>query len=157
MAPAGNRNGSLIFNHRSPRGDYRVLAPRSGPDGNELGCLPPPEVAVPVATYTSWQLRNEKAGAANQLRGLQGSYIPFPITRKARTATADPRRSLEERYGTLENYLEQLEEACLRYQKSGYLLENDISGIIDEQRKRVAPLFEKIVTKKIEVENAAVQ
>ena len=63
------------------RGDYVVRVPRVDVDGNEIGCLQPPEVAVPIATYTSWQLRNANAGAANQLRSLTGSYLPFPVTK----------------------------------------------------------------------------
>jgi len=98
-----------IVDHQPPivRGNYRVLVPRSGPDGNELGCLSPPEVLVPVATYTSWRLR---AGpAANQLVSLSGSYIPFPTTKSDREKTDDPRKSVEERYKSLDAYLKQLE------------------------------------------------
>jgi len=47
------------------RGNYRVLVPRCDADGNVLGCLLPPEVAVPVATYTGWNLRRKGAGAEN--------------------------------------------------------------------------------------------
>lgn len=132
-----------------PRGDYRVLVPRSGPDGNELGCLSPPEVAVPIATYTSWRLHSAEdgakggaeGGAADQLYSLSGSYIPFPVTRAEREKTADPRQSLEERYGTLEKYLGQLEAQCRKYEKAGYLLEDDTERTLQIHRKRVAPLF----------------
>src|SRR5262249_43070589 len=35
-------------------GRYVVKVPKSGPDGNDLGTLLPPEVAVPLATHTGW-------------------------------------------------------------------------------------------------------
>ena len=123
------------------RGDYTVLVPRSGPDGNELGCLSAPEVAVPVATYTSWRLRDEKGPAANQLYSLSGSYIPFPVTKADRDKSSDPRKSVEERYGTLEKYLIQLAAQCDAYEKAGYLLKEDTERILQTQRERVAPLF----------------
>tara|TARA_R110002167_G_scaffold342940_1_gene551808 strand:- start:3364 stop:5448 length:2085 start_codon:yes stop_codon:yes gene_type:complete len=130
-----------------PRGDYRVLVPRSGPDGNELGCLSAPEVAVPVATYTSWRLRDENGPAANQLYSLSGSMIPFPLTKSEREQKGDPRPSLEERYGTLKTYLQQLSARCQTYEQSGYLLPEDRERILETQRERVAPLFDQIKEK----------
>ena len=134
-----------IIDHQPPiaRGAYRVLVPRSGPDGNEPGCLSAPEVAVPVATYASWRLRSEDGPAANQLYSLSGSYIPFPVTRAEREKTGDPRQSLEERYGTLEKYLEQLEAQCRKYEEAGYLLEEDTKRTLQVQRQRVTPLFDR--------------
>ena len=126
------------------RGDYRVLVPRSGPDGNELGCLSPPEVAVPVATYASWRLRKADGPAANQLYSLSGSYIPFPVTRADREKTGDPRQSVEELHGTLDNYLRQLQSQCHRYEQAGYFLPEDTERTLRIQRERVAPLFKAI-------------
>jgi hypothetical protein len=126
------------------RGDYRVLVPRSKPDGNELGCLSPPEVVVPVATYASWRLRSEQGGAANELYSLSGSYIPFPLTKAERQADSDPRESVEERYGTLTNYLEQLRASCREYEREGLFLPEDTERTLRIQRGRVAPLFHKI-------------
>ena len=127
------------------RGDYRVRVARCGLDGNELGCLLPPEVAAPVATYTGWNLRRKDVGAEGELVSLQGSYLPFPITRSDREKANDPRPSLEERYGTLERYLARLEEECRKLVAGGYLLEEDAQRIMRVQRERVAPLFAKIV------------
>ena len=124
------------------RADYRVLAARCDPDGNELGCLLPPEVAVPVATYTGWNLRSESAGAANELVSLRGSYIPFPATRDIREASGDPRPAVEERYTDLACYLEQLEQECRSLVAKGYLLEEDIERTIARERERVATVFE---------------
>ncbi len=126
------------------RGDYRVLVPRCGGDGNELGCLLPPEVAVPVATYTGWNLRSKEAGAEGDLVSLCGSYLPFARTRVERERNKDPRPSIEERYGTLVEYYRQLEAACLELQESGYLLPGDAARVKRIQRQRMAALFEEI-------------
>jgi hypothetical protein len=116
----------ILTNH-PPRikGHYVVLVPRSGPDGNDLGTLLPPEVAVPLATYTGWNLRRADVGADGMLASLLGSYFPFPKTRAAREAAGDPRPSIEERYGSFAAYREQFAAACARYVGQRYLLRED--------------------------------
>lgn len=109
---------------------YKVLAPRVGPDGNDLGTLLPIEVAVPTATYTGWNLRRADAGAEGEMVALMGSYIPFPKTKADRTATGDPRESLEERYGNYAEYERRFREACADYVKRGYLLQEDADRLI---------------------------
>ncbi len=123
---------------------YKVLVPRCGDDGNELGCLLPLEVAVPLATYTGWSLRNREVGAENDLVGLNGSYIPFATTREKRDATGDPRLSIQERYGTLGAYRERLETTCRSYVESGYLLEEDVAPLIERLTNQAKPLFDEI-------------
>lgn len=123
------------------RGQYKVLAPRCGPDGNELGCLLPPEVAVPVATYTGWNLRTADVGAEGQLVSLTGSYIPFPKSKVERENSGDPRMSVQERYGSLEEYVRQFMLACERLRANGYLSDEDSLRLIKLHRERVATLF----------------
>src|SRR5262249_11059306 len=53
-------------------GHYTVLVPKSAPDGNDLGTLLAPEVAVPLATYTGWNLRRKGVGAEEELASLIG-------------------------------------------------------------------------------------
>ncbi len=126
------------------RGDYRVLVPRCDSDGNELGCLLPAEVAVPIATYTGWNLRSKSAGAEGELVSLVGSYLPFAVTKAEREPSGDPRPSLEERYGTLEEYMQRFTAACRQLQGDGYMLAEDVPRVIDRQRQRVEPLFQAI-------------
>src|SRR5262249_26513788 len=70
----------------------------------ELGCLLPLEVAVPLATYTGWNLRRRDAGAEGMLAGLIGSYFPLPGTEAEREARGDPRESLGKRSGDFAGY-----------------------------------------------------
>ncbi|WLD12279.1 alpha/beta hydrolase domain-containing protein [Planctellipticum variicoloris] len=135
-----------IIDHQPPRiiGHYSVLVPKCGPDGNELGCLLPVEVAAPVATYTGWNVRSRSAGAEDQLVSLTGSYIPFSLNRVERQATGDLRVSLEERYGTLERYMQQFDQAIETLQEAGFLLAEDAKRLPGLHRERVAPLFEKL-------------
>ena len=123
----------------SDRAEYDKIS--CNPDGNELDCLSPPEVAVPAGTYTGWNLRSKQAGAENELVSLVGSFIPFPATKADRAKTRDPRRSLEERYQDLDSYLTLLKAECLRLQKSGYLLPEDVQRTVKLQRERQAQVF----------------
>src|SRR4029079_6465179 len=92
------KRGLLAQEPPAVLGRYAVLVPRSGPDGNDQGCLSPLEVAVPLATYTGWHLRRRDAGAEGLLASLLGSYIPLPATEAACKETGDPRPSLQKRY-----------------------------------------------------------
>ena len=112
-------------------GAYAVLVPKCGPDGNELGTLLLPEVAVPLATYTGWNLRRRDVGAEGMLALLMGSYIPLPATRADRLAAGDPRESVAERYGSYEAYRKQLAAACDDLRRRGYLLKEDADRLAE--------------------------
>jgi len=104
--------------------------PKCGADGNELGCLLPAEVKVPIATYTGWNLRAATPGPQNAHVGLRGSYIPFAATKKQRDNNRDPRLSLEERYQSVEKYRGQLQKTCDDYVKRRWLLKEDVERIM---------------------------
>jgi hypothetical protein len=117
--------GLITFEPPKIRGDYVVLVPKSGPDGNDLGTLLPPEVAVPLATYTGWNLRSKDVGADGALASLIGSYIPFPRTAEERKSTGDPRLSIRERYTELGGYKERFAAKCSELVRQRYLLAED--------------------------------
>jgi hypothetical protein len=117
------------------RGKYVVLVPKNGPDGNDLGCLLPPEVAVPLATYTGWNLRRKDVGAENMLASLLGSYIPFAKTKTERMQSGDPRASIDERYGSFANYVKQFETTCAELQRQRYLLPEDVRRLVAGREK----------------------
>jgi len=102
-----------------------LLVPAVDGDGNERAGIRLPDVAVPLATYTGWNFRQPAIGAPGELAALLGSSIPFPATRAAREAAKDPRRSIDERYGSLEEYLAQVEKALDALVKSGFLIYDD--------------------------------
>ena len=117
------------------RGDYVVRVPKSDADGNDLGTLLPPEVAVPVATCTGWNLRGRRIGAEGMLSELMGSYLPFPSTRAGRLKRGDPRRSLEERYGNFEGFRRRFAAVCEQYVTQRFLLKEDVGRLLEECEK----------------------
>jgi len=120
-----------------------VLVPKVDPDGNDLGCLQPPEVAVPVGTYTGWNLRSAEAGAEDELVSLVGSFIPFPASKKEREASGDPRASLEERYGTHAEYVRRFTAECQRLQAAGWLIPEDAERLPKLHAERTRAAFAK--------------
>ena len=77
--------------------------------------------------------------------GLTGSTIPFPPTRAEREASGDPRRSIEERYDSRDAYLGQVRRASQALVDEGYLLSEDLEGVV-EQASRRYDLFTSRVT-----------
>jgi hypothetical protein len=133
--PDFHPQGIISIEPPKPLGEYRVLVPKCGSDGNELGALLLPEVAVPLATYTGWNLRRAESGAEGMLVGLMGSYIPLPSTRDERHKSGDPRASLEERYGSFDGYRQQFAAECQRLAAERYLLSEDAQRLISEREK----------------------
>src|SRR5438552_14784304 len=78
-------------------------AARVDEDGNEIAGVKSVLLQAPLGTYTSWN-----PVASGPLKGNEGNlaagYIPFSVTKAARLASGDPRRSVEERYGSQEGY-----------------------------------------------------
>lgn len=107
-----------------------LLVPQVDEDGNERAGIRLPDVAVPLATYTGWNFRKPAIGSPDELVSLLGASIPFPATRAAREAAKDPRRSIEERYRSQEDYLEKVEQAADALVKAGYLLVDDEPRIL---------------------------
>ena len=121
---------------------YGVGIPALDADNNEVGVLRMPAVVVPVATYTGWNLRNPMIGAPDALLPLAGGYIPFPRTRAERDASGDPRPSVEERYGSFEEYRAQIMRAAEALVAEGYLLDEHLDGV-EARAEANRGLFEK--------------
>ena len=110
-------------------GGFPTLLPQVDIDGNDLAGVRTPEITVPLATYTGWNLRSEELGAPTELLTSAGSFIPFATTRQERSETGDPRLSLEERYADRADYLQQIRKASLKMADEGFLLERDIGPL----------------------------
>ena len=106
------------------------LVPQVDEDGNDLGGIRDPEVAVPLATTTGWNFRSESIGNPGDIYQLLGSYIPYATTRARREAAADPRRSIEERYRGEEDYLQRIQAAAMELIRNRYMLQEDLDSVL---------------------------
>jgi len=95
-------------------------------DGNEVAGIVLPELAVPLATHTGWNLRHPDIGGVQQLLVFAGATLPFARTRVERVAAGDPRPSIAERYVSREEYLAKVRAAAERLARERYLLEEDV-------------------------------
>ena len=110
---------------------YPLMVPQVDADGNDIAGVHMPEVAVPLATYTGWNLRAPEIGAPEQLATQQGSFIPFAKTKAERLKTGDPRLSIEERYANKADYLHKFEAAAKDLAAQHFLLPQDVLPLLD--------------------------
>ena len=110
---------------------YPTLVPQVDQDGNETSGIRMPEIRVPLATNTGWNLRSKLIGAPDEMLSFTGSWIPFPRSRVERENRHDPRESIEERYGSKRVYLEKITAAAQELVRQGFLLESDLPKLRD--------------------------
>jgi Alpha/beta hydrolase domain len=104
---------------------FPVLVPQVDADGNERDGVRLPEITVPLATYTGWNLRDPSIGAPDQRVSFEASYLPFPKTAADRRKAADPRKSIAERYADREDYLARYKTAVDDLVKQRWILPED--------------------------------
>jgi hypothetical protein len=107
------------------------LVPQVDKDGNVISGLRLPEQSVPLGTYGGWAFRSEAQGQPETMVSMAGSYIPFAKTRAERERNHDPRLSIEERYGSREDYLRRVQDAANKLAQGHYILEEDVAPIVE--------------------------
>ena len=105
-------------------------------DGNEIAGIRHPDVQVPLATSTPWNLRHPDVGAPYQIIGLtggpRGATVPLPKEKK----DDDSRLSISERYSSKEDYLEKISNYSKELIKQRFLLDFDLENILSRSEER---------------------
>jgi hypothetical protein len=109
---------------------FPMLVPQVDADGNGVAGIRMPELSVPLATYTGWNLFNDRSGPTNVLSSMQGSYIPLPRTGAERKQKNDPRPAIDERYQTKDQYLAKVTQAAQDLIGKGYMLQEDLDVVV---------------------------
>jgi Alpha/beta hydrolase domain len=109
---------------------FPVFVPGVDADGNERAGVRLPEITVPLATYTGWNLRDPSIGAPDQRLPFEGSYLPFPRTAAERQKTGDPRKSVEESYSDRQAYMTRFAKALDELVKQGWILPEDRAAVL---------------------------
>ena len=105
-------------------------------DGNEIAGIRHPDVQVPLATSTPWNLRHPDVGAPYQIIGLtggpRGATVPLPKEK----IDDDSRLSISERYSSKEDYLEKISNYSKKLIKQRFLLDFDLENILSRSEER---------------------
>ncbi len=109
---------------------FPVLVPQVDADGNERDGVRFPEITVPLATYTGWNLRDPSIGAPTERVAFEGSFLAFPKTAAERKASGDPRKSIAERYRGRDDYLNRYLQAIEGLVKQRWLLPEDRAAFL---------------------------
>jgi hypothetical protein len=136
--PAVNYNGLylgayLVDYTKFPpesREEYPVYVMKVDKDGNGVDGVRLPDITVPAATYTGWNRFKPGYGGDYRLCTASGSFIPFAKTKAERTASGDPRLSLEERYPNHDDYVKKVDRAVKKLLQERFLLDEDGQAIM---------------------------
>src|SRR5271168_3838869 len=124
------REGILSVQPPSVGKPFPVLVPQVDADGNELGGVHLPEISVPLATYTGWNLRDPSIGAAPQRVSFEGSYLPFPWNAAESAKAGDPRKSIADRYPDRDTYLGLFAHAADELIRQRWILPEDRAALL---------------------------
>lgn len=114
---------------------FPVLVPQSDANGNDEGGVSLPELQVPLASYTGWNLRDPSIGAGDLRLSFYGSFLPFAKTAAERKKSGDPRLSVAERYASREEYLGKFAEAELKMVEQRFLLKEDVPALLERGKR----------------------
>ncbi|MBH51547.1 MAG: hypothetical protein CL785_00120 [Chloroflexi bacterium] len=99
-------------------------------DGNEIAGVRLPDISVPLATYTGW---NQVLDSSSDIpMFLTGSTIVFPKDGHLN----DPRKSINQRYKSKDDYLNKIKTEAIKLSNSGYILHDDIENIVQKSDER---------------------
>jgi hypothetical protein len=124
LEPASGQPPALRAPAKFPNAVIQV--PKRDSDGNALGGVRLPDIAVPLGTN----------GGQNQPQTftcmLVGSFQPFAATKADRERTGDTRLSIAERYHGRDDYVNRIRIAAQALEARGFLLPEDEAVIIEE-------------------------
>ncbi|HTJ29503.1 MAG TPA: alpha/beta hydrolase domain-containing protein [Acidobacteriaceae bacterium] len=129
------RAGLLTRQPPKVAGFYPTLVPQVDSDGNDLGGIRLPEQAVPLATYTGWNLRSPAIGAPQERTSFLGSFIPFERNTSDALERHDPRPAIDKRYKNYADYRQHFQQSLEALIKDRYLLSEDAEPLMERSKQ----------------------
>ena len=115
--------------------EYPALVSDIDESYNEHSGIRLPDLTVPVATYTGWNLRDSSIGNPDLFIGITGGLagwtLGLPATAADRASSGDPRLSIAERYSSKKEFLRQVEAAARALIDERYMLESDLERVVN--------------------------
>ena len=128
FGPGWQQTGILTLEPPKVGAPFPILLPQVDTDGTDRAGIHLPEIDVPLATYTGWNLRDPATGAPEERVSFLGSWIPFAKTAAERQATGDPRLSIAERYTGREDYMTLYSKAVDDLVRQRWILPEDAAS-----------------------------
>jgi hypothetical protein len=143
FGPGVEQNRGVISNwgHPPSLATYRVLVPKVDELGIDRGGVKVPQVGVPIATLTGWNLRRAPY-VDGDLCELNGMYLPLAETREAARAAGDPRPSLQDLYKSHKGYVKAVERFVKKSVHDRFLLPADAEAAIEDAEN--SPVLEGV-------------
>lgn len=140
LGPRVSHNGGVIDDWTTARwvASYTTPVPRTDRVGIDRGGVEVPDVGVPTATATGWNLRRAPY-TAGDLCGLNGMYVPLPRTYAQAQLTGDPRPSLVGLYGDHAGYVAAVRDYAARQVDRRLLLPADARAAVQTAQERPVP------------------
>jgi Alpha/beta hydrolase domain len=123
--------GSPGHENDKAHGVYVTLVSAVDADGNEVAGIRLPPVAVPLATFTGWNVFRD---LPDEFADRDGSRVPFARTKAERQAGGDSRLSLQERYRSLDDYVTEVQACVDRLVAERLLLPADAAAYVETAR-----------------------
>ena len=117
---------------------YAVLVPKVDANGNAVVGVLEPDLKVPVATFTGWNLRQE-GHAVGESCWLNGAAIPLAVDAAAQSGGHDSRPTLATLYAGRADYQAKVAAAAAALVRSGYLLPLDAKNVFEAQAATISP------------------
>jgi hypothetical protein len=136
-SPNAVKAGGRVRNPQLPSGagegtELPLLVPQVDADGNDLGGIRMPDVAVPLGTATGWVFRPAAFGSPHEFYLLRGAWVPFAKTQDAN----DPRPSLADRYASKASYIDQVKAAVQKLIEQRFLTTTDLEPQLKQASDR---------------------
>jgi hypothetical protein len=119
---------------------YKVLVPKVDANGNETAGVLVPDVKVPLASYTGWNIRGI-GHSVGEGCASNGGAIPYAVNLAAKSSGIDSRSTLEEMYSGRADYQEKVAAAANDLVNRGYLLSLDAANVFNANAAKVSPLL----------------
>lgn len=140
-APNSVKAGGRVRNPLWPDGagegaELPLFVPQVDADGNDLGGIRMPDLAVPLGTAAGWVFRPPSMGSPDSLVMLRGAWTPFAATKIQREKAGDPRPSLEERYASKDEFMAKVRVAIQGLIERRLMMESDLEPQMKQASER---------------------
>jgi hypothetical protein len=134
---AGGRAGNPQLSNGAGEGaELPLLVPQVDGDGNDLGGIRMPDLAVPLGTAAGWVFRTKSQGSPHELVMLRGAWVPLAATKAQREKTNDPRPSLEERYASKDDFTAKVKTVIEKLIEQRLVLPDDLEPQLKQASER---------------------